>query len=156
MPYRRFNVQSTTLRLPFWTYSCLPTSSMSNPPRFDFLFGLSRAFPPLQRPIRHAASAILDFLVPYRRFNVQSTTLRLPFWTYSCLPAASTSNPPRRQHRSLRKATTHQLTLHIFPHSNHLLQRSQQFLKRHTVCQRNIHLYSLEYAFFYKCRCFSY
>ena len=93
-----FNVQFSALRPPFWTSSCLPAASTSNPPRFGLLFGLPRAFPLLQRPIRHASASFLDFLVPSRYFNVQSAALRPPFWTSSCLPATSTSNPPHRQH----------------------------------------------------------
>ena len=37
---------------------------------------------------------VLDFLRASRRFNVQSIALANPFWTFSRLPAASTSNPP--------------------------------------------------------------
>ena len=40
-------------------------------------FGLSRAFSPLQRPIRHSLALLLDFTLPI-------------YW----LPTASTSNPP--------------------------------------------------------------
>ncbi len=93
-----FNVQFSALRPPFWTSSYLPATSTSNPPRFGLLFGLPRTFPLLQRPIRRASASFLDFLVPSRYFNVQSAALRPPFWTSSCLPAASTSNPPHRQH----------------------------------------------------------
>ena len=93
-----FNVQFSALRPPFWTSSYLPATSTSNPPQRQHNFGLPRAFPLLQRPIRHASASFLDFLVPSRCFNVQSATLRPPFWTSSYLPAASTSNPPHRQH----------------------------------------------------------
>ena len=93
-----FNVQFSALRPPFWTSSCLSTTSTSNLQHFGFLFGLPRAFPLLQRPIRHASASFLDFLMPSRLFNVQSVTLRPPFWTFSYLPATSTSNPPHRQH----------------------------------------------------------
>ena len=116
VPSRYFNVQSATLRLPFWTSSCLPATSTSNPPRFGFLFGLPHAFPPLQRPIRHASASFLDFLVPSSYFNVQSAAPPAQFWTSSCLPATSTSNSPRRQHRDLRKATTPQLIWRISSH----------------------------------------
>lgn len=37
---------------------------------------------------------VLDFLVPYILFNVQSATLSHPFWTSAYLNSASTSNPP--------------------------------------------------------------
>ena len=59
-------------------------------------FGLLRAFPSLQRPIRHATSSLLDFLRVFHYFNVQSATPLLPFWTSSVYSSASTSNPPRR------------------------------------------------------------
>ena len=98
VPSRYFNVQSAAPPAQFWTSSCLSASSTSNPPRFGLLFGLSRAFPLLQRPICNTSASFLDFLVPFHHFNVQSVTLRLPFWTSSCLPASSTSNPPHRQH----------------------------------------------------------
>ena len=93
VPFLRFNVQSKQLRLPFWTSSCLPSASTSNPNSLDFLFGLHHAFPPLQRPIQPALASFLDFIVPSLRFNVQSNKPRLSFWTSSCLPSASTSNP---------------------------------------------------------------
>ena len=93
-----FNVQFSALRPPFWTFSYLPATSTSNPPHRQHNFGLPRAFPPLQRPICNTSASFLDFLVPFHHFNVQSVTLRLPFWTFSCLPASSTSNPPHRQH----------------------------------------------------------
>ena len=98
VPSRCFNVQSATLRPPFWTSSYLPATSTSNPPHRQHNFGLPRTFPLLQRPIRRTASTILDFLVPSRCFNVQSAAPPAQFWTFSCLPASSTSNPPHRQH----------------------------------------------------------
>ena len=78
----------------FWTSSVLPTASTSNLPLLQIPFGLPPAFPPLQRPICHSFSLLLDFLCASRRFNVQSAASANPFWTSSCLPAASTSNPP--------------------------------------------------------------
>ena len=68
----RFNVQSAASANPFWTSSALPTASTSNPPLFLTPFGLSPAFPPLQRPIRRFCKSLLDFLPPSRHFNVQS------------------------------------------------------------------------------------
>ena len=91
---RCFNVQSAASANPFWTSSRLPATSTSNPPLFLTPFGLPPAFPPLQRPIRHSFSLLLDFLLPSRHFNVQSAASANPFWTSSVLPAASTSNPP--------------------------------------------------------------
>ena len=87
---RCFNVQSAALSHSFWTSSFLPATSTSNPPLFLTPFGLPPCFPPLQRPIRRSFSLLLDFLLPSRRFNVQSAASANPFWTSSCLPAAST------------------------------------------------------------------
>jgi len=87
---RRFNVQSAASANPFWTSSVLPAASTSNPPLLQIPFGLPPAFPLLQRPIRRSFSLLLDFLLPSRRFNVQSAASANPFWTSSCLPAAST------------------------------------------------------------------
>ena len=94
LPSRRFNVQSATLSHSFWTSSRLHAASTSNLPLFLTPFGLPPCFPPLQRPIRRSFSLLLDFFPPPRRFNVQSAASANPFWTSSCLPAASTSNPP--------------------------------------------------------------
>ncbi len=81
----------------FWTSSCLPAASTSNPPLLQIPFGLLPASPLLQRPICHSFSLLLDFFPPPRRFNVQSSALSHSFWTSSRLPAASTSNPPLLQ-----------------------------------------------------------
>ena len=90
--FHYFNIQSAAQLLPFWTSSVYSTTSTSNPPRSFFPFGLLRAFPPLQRPIRHSFSSLLDFLRAFLYFNVQFATQLLPFWTSACLPTASTSN----------------------------------------------------------------
>ena len=71
-----------------------PAASTSNPPLLRIPFGLSPCLPPLQRPIRHSFSLLLDFLRVSHRFNVQSAALSHSFWTFSMPPAASTSNPP--------------------------------------------------------------
>ena len=97
LPSRCFNVQSSALSHSFWTSSCLPAASTSNPPLFLTPFGLPPAFPPLQRPIRRSFSLLLDFFPPSRHFNVQSAALSHSFWTSSVLPAASTSNLPLLQ-----------------------------------------------------------
>ena len=94
---RRFNVQSAASANPFWTSSCLPAASTSNLPLLQIPFGLLPCFPLLQRPICHSFSLLLDFLLPSRRFNVQSAASANPFWTSSRLSAASTSNPPLLQ-----------------------------------------------------------
>ena len=91
---RCFNVQSAASANPFWTSSVLPAASTSNLPLLQIPFGLSPCFPPLQRPICRSFSLLLDFLLPSRRFNVQSATLSHSFWTSSRLHAASTSNLP--------------------------------------------------------------
>ena len=94
VPYILFNVQSTVLAHPFWTSLCLPAPSMSNLPLLLIPFGLQHTLTPLQHPIHRACSYLLDFLVPYLRFNVQFTVLAHPFWTSSCRISASTSNSP--------------------------------------------------------------
>lgn len=66
-----FNVQSAAQLLSFWTSSVHSTASTSNPPFFFFPFGLPPCIPLLQRPIRHAASSLLDFLHVFHYFNVQ-------------------------------------------------------------------------------------
>ena len=63
----------STFRLPLH-----PAASTSNPPRRQRNFGLPRALSPLQCPIHHATTSFLDFLVPSRRFNVQSATPPAP------------------------------------------------------------------------------
>ncbi len=89
-----FNVQSAALSHSFWTFSCLPATSTSNPPLLQIPFGLPPCFPMLQRPIRRFCKSLLDFLRASHRFNVQSAASANPFWTSSALPTASTSNPP--------------------------------------------------------------
>ena len=93
-PPRHFNVQSAALSHSFWTSSRLPATSTSNLPLFLTPFGLPPCFPLLQRPICRFCKSLLDFLRASRRFNVQSAALSHSFWTFSRLPAASTSNLP--------------------------------------------------------------
>ena len=90
-----FKVQSSAPSRSFWTFSCLPSASKSNPPLFFAPFGLPPASSPLQSPILRSFSLLLDFLLPLLRFKVQSSSPSLSFWTSSCLPSASRSNPPR-------------------------------------------------------------
>ena len=78
VPPLRFNVQSATIAHPFWTSSCLSSASTSNLPRLLVPFGLQHTFPPLQHPIHRSCSSLLDFLVPYLRFNVQFTVYPPP------------------------------------------------------------------------------
>ena len=94
VPYILFNVQSATLAHPLWTSAYLNSASTSNPPCLLIPFGLPYAFPLLQCPICHACSSLLDFSIPFLRFNIQSTVLAHPFWTSSCRISASTSNSP--------------------------------------------------------------
>ena len=89
-----FKVQSATPSRSFWTSSCLPSSSKSNPPLFLAPFGLPPASSPLQSPILRSFSLLLDFLLPLLRFKVQSSTLSHSFWTSAHLPSSSKSNPP--------------------------------------------------------------
>ena len=60
----------------------------------DLRFGLSPASPPLQSPFCHSFSLLLDFRASPLHFKVHSATLSRSFWTSSCLPSASKSNPP--------------------------------------------------------------
>ena len=61
----------------------------------DLRFGLSPAFSPLQSPICHSCSLLLDFLTSPLLLKVQSSALARSFWTSSCLPSSSKSIPPR-------------------------------------------------------------
>ena len=94
VPPLRLKVQSSAISHPFWTFSCLSSASRSNPPLFLAPFGLPRISPPLQSPICHSCSLLLDFLLPPLRFKVQSATLARSFWTSSHLLSTSKSNPP--------------------------------------------------------------
>ena len=60
----------------------------------DLRFGLSPASSPLQSPFRSSFSLLLDFLTSPLLLKVQSSAISRPFWTFSCLSSASTSNPP--------------------------------------------------------------
>ena len=94
VPPLRLKVQSSALSRSFWTSSCLPSASKSNPQPFLAPFGLPRASPPLQSPICHSCSLLLDFLASPLHFKVQSAALSRSFWTSSCLLSTSKSNPP--------------------------------------------------------------
>ena len=94
LPPLRFKVQSATLARSFWTSSHLPATSKSNPQLFLAPFGLPPASSPLQSPILRSFSLLLDFLLPPLHFKVQFSALSHSFWTSSCLPSASKSNPP--------------------------------------------------------------
>ena len=77
-------------------YIIFCTNVMSGLPLWctDLRFGLPRASPPPQGPIRRYFSLLLDFLLPLLRFKVQSSAPSRSFWTSSCLSSASRSNPP--------------------------------------------------------------
>ena len=77
LPPLHFKVQSSALSHSFWTSSHLPSTSKSNPPLFLTPFGLPPASPPLQSPILHSFSLLLDFRVPPLRLKVHSATLPL-------------------------------------------------------------------------------
>ena len=77
VPLLCLKVQSAAISRSFWTSSCLSTSK-SNPPLFLTPFGLPPASPPLQSPILHSFSLLLDFRVPPLRLKVNSATLPLP------------------------------------------------------------------------------
>ena len=100
IPFLRFNVQSATLSHPFWTSAYINSAPTSNPPLLLIPFGLQHTLTPLQHPIHRSCSSLLDFLVPYLRFNVQSAALSHLFWTSAYLSSASTSNPSCLPHQS--------------------------------------------------------
>ena len=77
-------------------YIIFCTNVMSGLPLWctDLCFGLPRASSPLQSPICHSCSLLLDFLLPLLRFRVQSSDISRSFWTSSCLPSASKSILP--------------------------------------------------------------
>ena len=70
-------------------------STFRLPLHFLAPFGLSPASPPLQSPICHSCSLLLDFLASPRYLKVQSSAISHSFWTSACLPSASRSIPPR-------------------------------------------------------------
>ena len=93
VPSLHFNVQSVPPAAPFWTSSCLFTASppLQRPTchSMPLPFGLPRAFPPLQRPIRPPCRSLLDFILPIYCLPTASTSnppyYRSPFWTSPCL-----------------------------------------------------------------------
>ena len=95
LPLLRFKVQSSDISRSFWTSSCLLSTSKSNPPLFLTPFGLPPASPPLQSPILHSFSLLLDFLLPPLRLKVHSATLPLPTTQKRRIAKQSASrNPP--------------------------------------------------------------
>ena len=94
MPPLRLKVQSSAIFHPFWTFSCLSSASMSNPPLFLAPFGLPRISPPLQSPILRYFSLLLDFRASPLHFKVQSATPSRSFWTSAHPPSTSKSILP--------------------------------------------------------------
>ena len=94
LPPLCLKVQSSAISRSFWTSAHLPSTTKSNLPLLLAPFGLPRISSPLQSPILRSFSLLLDFRVPPLRFKVHSATLARSFWTSSCLPSASRSNPP--------------------------------------------------------------
>ena len=94
LPPLCLKVQSSAISRSFWTSAHLPSTSKSNPPLFLAPFGLPRISPPLQSPICHSCSLLLDFLASPLHFKVQSSALSHSFWTSSHLPSTSKSNLP--------------------------------------------------------------
>lgn len=94
VPPLRFKVQSSAISHPFWTFSCLPSASRSNPPLFLAPFGLPPASPLPQGLILRYFSLLLDFRASPHYLKVQSAALSRSFWTFSCLPSTSKSILP--------------------------------------------------------------
>ena len=94
LPLLRFKVQSSAISRSFWTSAHLPSTSKSNLPLLLALFGLPPASPLPQGPILRYFSLLLDFLLPPLLLKVQSSAISRSFWTSSCLPSSSKSNPP--------------------------------------------------------------
>ena len=96
-----FKVQSATPSRSFWTSAHPPSTSKSNPPLFLTPFGLPPASPPLQSPILHSFSLLLDFLLPPLRLKVHSATLPLSTTQKRRIAKQSASlNPPILIHQS--------------------------------------------------------
>ena len=119
IPYLRFNIPSTVLAHPFWTSLCLPAPSMSNLPRLLVPFGLQHTLTPLQHPIHRSCSSLLDFLVPYLRFNVQSTVYPpLPqkgVEFFAPLRSAQSRGPPDLVRPCPKNRLRHVLSINMTP-----------------------------------------
>ena len=95
LPPLLLKVQSSAISRSFWTSSCLLSTSKSIPQLFLTPFGLPPASPPLQSPILHSFSLLLDFRVPPLRLKVHSATLPLPTTQKRRIAKQSASrNPP--------------------------------------------------------------
>ena len=105
--------------LVFWTLSYLTFSSMSNLPRLLIPFGLQHTLTPLQHPIHRACSSLLDFLVPYLRFNVQFTVYPPPpqkgVEFFAPLRSAQSPRPPDLVRPSPKNRLRHVLSINKTP-----------------------------------------
>lgn len=96
-----FKVQSSAISHSLWTSAHPPSTSKSNLPLFLAPFGLPPASPPLQSPILHSFSLLLDFLLPPLRLKVHSATLPLSTTQKRRIAKQSASlNPPILIHQS--------------------------------------------------------
>lgn len=108
-PPLRLKVQSAAPSRSFWTSSCLPTTTKSNPLLFLAPFGLPHISPPLQSPIHRSCSLLLDFPASPLHLKVQSSALSRPTTQKRRIATQSAnSNPPI----SFRKFQSTSLILH--------------------------------------------
>ena len=119
VPYILFNVQSATLAHPLWTSAYLNSASTSNPPCLLIPFGLPYAFPLLQCPICHACSSLLDFSIPFLRFNVQFTVYPPPpqkgVEFFAPLRSAQSRGPPDLVRPCPKNRLRHVLSINMTP-----------------------------------------
>ena len=92
---------------------------MSNLPRLLVPFGLQHTLTPLQHPIHRSCSSLLDFLVPYLRFNVQSTVYPpLPqkgVEFFAPLRSAQSRGPPDLVRPCPKNRLRHVLSINMTP-----------------------------------------
>ena len=114
-----YHFKSTVLAHPFWTSLCLPAPSMSNLPRLLVPFGLQHTLTPLQHPIHRSCSSLLDFLVPYLRFNVQFTVYPPPSQKgvefFAPLRSAQSRGPPDLVRPCPKNRLRHVLSINMTP-----------------------------------------
>ena len=115
-------VQSSAISRPFWTSSCLLSTSRSNPPLFLTPFGLPRISPPLQSPFRSSFSPLLDFLLtpPLQGPILRSFSLLLDFRVPPlCLKVQSATFPlPTTQKRRIAKQSASLIPAILIRQSN--------------------------------------
>ena len=71
-------VQSSAISRPFWTSSCLLSTSRSNPPLFLTPFGLPRASPLPQGPIRHVPAPHNAKKADCKAIRQSNSTISMP------------------------------------------------------------------------------